>query len=105
MHVRRPEPISHVVVNYVVIALAIAFESGSWWVAVREFRRGKGDVGYVEAVQRSKDPPVFMVLAEDTAALAGLVIALAGTVAADIWNAPVFDGAASIGIGVLLGGV
>jgi cation diffusion facilitator family transporter len=104
MHVRRPEPVSSFVVNYVVIGLALLFESGSWWVAVKAFRRAKGaDVGYVTAVRRSKDPPIFMVLVEDTAALLGLVIALAGTAAADVWDAPVFDGAASIGIGLLLG--
>jgi divalent metal cation (Fe/Co/Zn/Cd) transporter len=44
----------------------------------------------------------FIVLFEDSAAVLGLLIALAGTIAADVFDRPVFDGIASIAIGVLL---
>jgi cation diffusion facilitator family transporter len=100
--VHRPAPVTDPHVNYIVFGLAILFESGSWWVAVREFRRVKGRQGYLEAVRESKDPPAFMVLLEDSAALIGLGIALAGTVAAEAFDWPALDGAASIGIGLLL---
>jgi divalent metal cation (Fe/Co/Zn/Cd) transporter len=72
---------------------------------LREFRKSAGDIGLFEAARRSKDPPAFIVLFEDTAALIGLLIALAGTAAAQYFAAPIFDGVASIAISILLGTV
>ena len=102
-HVRSPVPITNPVVNYVVLGLALVFESSSWVVALKQFRAAKGEDGYLEAVQRSKDPATFIVLAEDTGAILGILIALAGTVAAAVLDRPVLDGVASIAIGILLG--
>jgi len=96
-------PISNSIVNYVVLGLAFVFEGISWGVAIKEFRSAKGKRGYFEAVRQSKDPTMFMVLFEDTAALIGVMIALAGIAASETLHRPVLDGAASIGIGVLLG--
>jgi cation diffusion facilitator family transporter len=104
-HVLAPTPMSNPVVNYVVLGLAGVFEASSWLVAVREFRAEKGRRGYIEAVQRSKDPTVFVVLFEDTAALIGIAIAAVGIAASEVLHRPVLDGAASIGIGLLLGAV
>jgi cation diffusion facilitator family transporter len=101
-HIRSPVPIKNPAVNYVVLALALVFEGGSWWVAFKQFRAAKGQIGYLEAVRKSKDPTTFTVLAEDTGAILGIFIALAGTVAARVLDRPVLDGAASIAIGVLL---
>jgi cation diffusion facilitator family transporter len=102
-HVLSPHPIERPVVNYVVIALALVFEGASWRVAYREFREGKGETGTIEAAVRSKDPTTFMVLFEDSAALVGLLLALAGTVTSEVLGLPVLDGVASILIGLLLG--
>ncbi|HET6897360.1 MAG TPA: cation diffusion facilitator family transporter [Vicinamibacteria bacterium] len=101
-HVREPVPITRPVVNYVVLALALVFEGASWRVAFKEFRGEKGEQSFLEAARRSKDPTTFMVLFEDSAAVLGLVIALAGTLAAEVLDRPVLDGVASIAIGILL---
>ncbi len=101
-HVLHPRPIERPLVNYVVLALAIAFEGGSWAVALHEFRKVKGRRGYLEAVHRGKDPTLFVVLFEDSAAMLGLLAALAGVGAAHLLEAPVFDGVASIVIGLIL---
>jgi len=101
-HVREPVPITRPVVNYVVLALALVFEGASWRVAFKEFRGEKGQQTFLEAARRSKDPTTFMVLFEDSAAVLGLVIALAGTLAAEVLDRPVLDGVASIAIGILL---
>ena len=103
VHVMRPEPITDAIVNYVVLALAFAFEGGSWLVSLRQFSAAKGALGYYEAFRRSKDPPSFMVLFEDSAALIGILIAGFGTFAASNFGWLVFDGIASILIGVVLG--
>ena len=88
--------------NYAVIALAFVFDGASWCVALREFRANKGNWGYLEAVHRGKDPTVFTVLFEDSAALLGLLAALAGVALGDATGNPRYDGAASIVIGLIL---
>ena len=100
--VRAPAPIDNAIVNYVVLALSFVFEGTSWRISQRAFSAAKGDLGYWEAVRRSKDPPSFIVLFEDSAALIGIVIAAFGTYAADTLQLPVFDGVASILIGLVL---
>ena len=96
------EPITDPYINYIVLGAAIVFEAGSWWVAFREFRASKGRHGYFEAVRLSKDPTIFTVLFEDTAAMLGLIAALVGIALADALDAPVLDAVASMVIGVIL---
>ena len=102
LHILAPEEVEDPIVNYVVLALAVVFEGTSWTVALRKFREAKGDLGYFEAFRRSKDPPSFMVLFEDSAALIGIVLAALGTFASTRLGLPVMDGVASILIGVVL---
>ncbi|MGH8180113.1 MAG: cation diffusion facilitator family transporter, partial [Steroidobacteraceae bacterium] len=104
-HISHPEPISNPVISYIVLALAFIFEGASWLVSWRQFTAAKGSLGYYEAVRRSKDPPSFMVFFEDSAALAGILIAALGTFASVQLREPVFDGVASILIGVVLAAI
>jgi len=101
-HIRAPGEITDPFVNYVVLAFAFVFEGVSWTIALRKFREVKGDLGYVEAFRRSKDPPSFMVLFEDSAALIGIVLAAIGTFASASLGMPVMDGVASVLIGIVL---
>jgi cation diffusion facilitator family transporter len=102
VHLLRPTPIEDPLISYVVLGLSAVFEGASWRIALREFRAAKGELGWFAAVHQSKDPPSFMVLFEDSAALVGLAIAAAGTAASDMLGRPEFDGIASIGIGLVL---
>jgi cation diffusion facilitator family transporter len=101
-HVIAPEPIRHAGISYVVLGLSFLFEGASWIVAWRSFSLVRGDVPFWTAFRQSKDPPAFMVLFEDTAALIGILIAAAGIFAAQWFDKPVFDGIASILIGLVL---
>lgn len=101
-HMLSPEPIEKPIVNYLVLAASFAFEGTTWWIALKTFRDGKGTQGYFEAFRSSKDASTFTVLLEDSAALVGLLIALLGLVAAQMLSMPQLDGAASIGIGLVL---
>jgi cation diffusion facilitator family transporter len=103
--VRHPSPISDPVVSYVVLALAFAFEGVSFVVSLRKVSATKGDLGLYEAFRRSKDPPTFMVLFEDSAALVGIVIAACGTYASTSLGMPAADGVASILVGVVLAAI
>lgn len=100
--IRAPAPIENPWVNYVVLGLAILFEGGSWWVALKAFNRERAGRPLLSAVKDSKDPTIFTVLFEDTAALTGLVIALIGVVASHVFSLPIIDGVASVAIGVVL---
>jgi cation diffusion facilitator family transporter len=102
LHIMAPEPVANVKVNYIVLGLAFLFEGSSWWVALKEFRKQKGRLGWIEAVQVSKDPSVYTVLFEDSAALLGLIVAFTGILAAELLDMPQLDGAASIGIALIL---
>ena len=59
--------------------------------------------GVRETIHASKDPTTFIVLFEDSAAMIGLVVAAVGLVLNQILDMPIFDGLASIGIGIILG--
>lgn len=103
LHILHPEPMTDATVNYIVLGVAFVMEGGSWAVAIREFAQTRGALGWWQAIRRSKDPPTFIVLFEDSAALAGLVIAAIGVWLAHWTGDPVWDGTASILIGVVLG--
>lgn len=102
LQIRDPHEITNATVNYIILGVALIIELGAWYIAFRAVQRERGDMGFVEAVRRSKDPAVFTVLLEDTAACLGLVIALFGVFMADVYGLAVFDGIASLAIGVLL---
>src|SRR5204863_1249746 len=102
-HIRHPHPIEHPGVVYIVLVLSFLFEGSSWLIARRGFRPSVGDDGYLAAIRSSKDPPQFVVLLEDTAALIGIGIVFVGTWASIRWREPRIDGIASLAIGVLLG--
>jgi cation diffusion facilitator family transporter len=103
MHILAPEEIENPTTNYIVLGLSAIFEGVSWTVALREFNRQKGALGYLEAIRKSKDPTTFTVLIEDSVALLGLIAAFLGVLAAQLTGMPELDGAASIVIGLLLG--
>jgi cation diffusion facilitator family transporter len=105
LHVRHPEPIRSPLLSYVVLALAFVFEGSSWLIALRRFRKLQGKRGWFEAFKRSKDPPSFIVLFEDSAALAGILLAAVGTFVATSLGRPVADGVASILIGLVLAAI
>lgn len=101
-HIQQPEEMKSPLVNYAVLGFAILCEGTSWFVALKSFKKMKGNMGYFETFRRSKDPTTFTVLFEDSAALIGLLIALVGIFCAHQLNMPVLDGVASILIGVVL---
>ncbi|ABM04443.1 cation diffusion facilitator family transporter [Psychromonas ingrahamii 37] len=103
-HVIHPAEIKNPMVNYIVLCLALLFEGAAWFFAFKEFGKVKGKHGYIEAVQKGKDPSMFVVLFEDSAALLGLLIALLGIWLTQVTGIALFDGIASILIGLILGG-
>ena len=101
-HILHPTQMKDPTINYIVLGLAILFEGWAWYFAFKEFNKTKGDMGYVEAVQNGKDPTMFVVLFEDSAAMLGLLIAFIGIFLGQVTGIPQFDGIASVLIGLVL---
>ena len=100
--IRHPHPIEQAWINYVVLTLAFVFEAGAWWLAWKAFSERRGTRGLFHAMRISKDPTVFTVLLEDTAAMAGIIVAFVGILLADITGLLWLDGLATLLIGVIL---
>lgn len=98
-----PEPISSLPIIYTVLVISFVFEGTSWLRAILQIRREAHelDVPFREHL-RDAEPAVKTVAFEDSAALIGLLIAAVGVTLAVVTGEHFWDGAASIGIGVLL---
>ena len=103
IHIPEPEHAVSPIVAYMVLLVAFLLEGWSTLEAFREFKASKGKLGWFEAIRRSKDPPAFIVLLENGAAMAGIVAAMVGVLLAQLTGNPFYDGAASVVIGIILG--
>jgi cation diffusion facilitator family transporter len=102
---RQPEPLEDPFWNYVVLLVSACFEGYSWNVSRQELnKRRKPGASLWQTMRASKDAAVFSVFIEDSAALAGLVIAGLGIFLGHLLDNPYIDPAASILIGLLLVG-
>jgi cation diffusion facilitator family transporter len=103
-HLLAPEPITSPAVSFGVLGVATLFEGVSLSVAVGEYKRvvrGR-QVSLWRFIRLSKDPSLYASLLEDSAALVGIGIAALGILASSFFDIAWADGAASIGIGLLL---
>jgi cation diffusion facilitator family transporter len=103
IHIAHPEPAVSPVIAFVVLLIAFLLEGWSTVEAYKDFRTAKGGLGWIQAIRQSKDPPAFIVLLENGAAMAGIIVAAVGLALAQLTGDPFFDGAASIVIGIILG--
>ena len=99
-----PHPITAPHINYIVLGLAMVFESVAWWVAFKEFNRTRRKRPWFKAFQDSKDPSLVTVLLEDSAAMLGLITAFVAILLGQLLDMPGLDGVASIVIGSILAG-
>ena len=99
-----PHPIKHAWVNCIILAISMALEGSSLLYALREVRRSAAarGVGMLRTILDHRDPAIFAVVYEETAAMAGLVTALVGIALSLAFDAPAIDGWTSIAIGLIL---
>jgi cation diffusion facilitator family transporter len=102
-HLQHPSELENPLPNYIVLGIAFIAEGSSWIIAMRELlSEDVGKRGVLEAFRASKDPSVYTVVAEDSAALAGVVVAALGVLLAHRLSSPIPDAVASMVIGVIL---
>lgn len=102
-HLIYPPKLESPTMNYIVLGISFCFESISWWFGWKAFRPVKGRQSVFQAIHKSKDPSSFMVVIEDSIAIAGLVVAFLGVFLSHLLQMPSLDGVASIIIGLILG--
>lgn len=101
--IQAPEEMTSPIVAVVILAVAIVLESFSFYTAIKESKKIKGDATWWQFVRQSKTPELPVVLLEDAGALLGLIFALGGVGLAVTTGDPVWDGVGTIMIGLLLG--
>lgn len=104
----RHDPEAHLgnpIWAYAVLGVSIVLESWSLRTAMQEFKHIRAGRGIRRTLEEARDPTVLTVLFEDLAALFGLVIAFLGVFLTVRYDNVVFDGVASILVGVSLGSV
>ena len=102
-HMLHPEPAGDLLIAFAVLAVAGALEGWSTWEAFQQFNTSRGDKPILKALRETKDAPTLIVLLENAGAMAGLAIAAAGLGLAWATGNPLWDGAASVLIGLVLG--
>ncbi len=101
-HVLEPRHIRNPTWNFVVLGVALVLEGTSLCIGVRQLDKREPHSSRWRAFRASKDPSVFTVVAEDTAAVGGIFIAFASVHSSWHLNHPILDGVGSLAIGVLL---
>lgn len=105
-HLEHPEPLEDPFWNYLVLGVSILFEGAALWLALRALvEKQAAGTSFWTTLRTSRDPAVFASVLENAAAVAGLLIALLGVYFGHLLHNPLFDGGASIVIGLLLMGV
>lgn len=102
LHLIEPEPAISPLIAYIVLAVAFALEGGSTLAAFRSFDATRGSQSWWMALRSTKDAPTVIVLLENGAAMAGILVAAIGLALSQMTGNPYFDGAASITIGIIL---
>lgn len=102
-HILKPEPITNPTLGYIILAVAFIFEGISLIIGVRDFlKQHTLKVSIWEKLKLSRDPGFFVVIYENSADIAGLIIAALGIFLSSYLSIPEIDGIASILIGLIL---
>ncbi|KZB87664.1 cation diffusion facilitator family transporter [Amycolatopsis regifaucium] len=101
--ISEPEALTSPLVAVGILVVAIGLESYSFYTAIQESKKIKGDAGWWAFIRQAKTPELPVVLLEDAGALLGLVFALIGVGLSVVTGEPVWDGIGTVMIGLLLG--
>jgi cation diffusion facilitator family transporter len=106
-HLLHPGDVQAGLVGVAVLGLGCLLDGTSWLTSVRQLRREAAARGvpFRHHVRSTTDTAVTAVYYEDSAALGGNAIALAGLGLHQLLGSPVPDAAAGIAIGLLLGAI
>ena len=104
--IQNPHPITNAFVSYIALGIAFALEAYVLRVAWKEFKhwRDRNPGPFWHSLRTSKSPTILVVLFEDSAALLGILVAAIGITLTLLTDDSVYDGIASLVIGLILFG-
>lgn len=102
MELDPAEPLGDPTISILVIIASFLIEGASLRVGLKAFNKARGSKGAIAFIREAKDPSLYTVVLEDTAAEAGLIVAFLGVVGSRALGNPYLDGAASVVIGLIL---
>ena len=102
MRLIHPEPLKDPYWNYIVLSVSLILEAVSFSIALRKFNKDSGERGFWRELHDSKDPALFTVIYDDAAAIMGVIIAFTGIYLSHRFNDPMWDGMASVLIGIII---
>jgi cation diffusion facilitator family transporter len=105
LHILHPEPAGDPKIAFIVLGVAFALEGWSTLEALKSFNETRGSRSLLQAIRDSKDAPTIIVLLENAGAMAGLLIAALGIAISEWSGNPLWDGLASVLIGLVLAAV
>ena len=103
--VSRPEAVDSIGLSLVILLLSLALEGWSLWGNIKEINKRRGDAHFMRYLRETKDSDLIVVAGENSAAVLGLVFALAALVLARETGDGRWDGIGSLAIGLVLVGV
>jgi cation diffusion facilitator family transporter len=99
---QQPEPLQQIWVGLLILAVAIVLESLSLWGALGQIRRIRATKSLRDWLRTTRNAELVVVLGEDIAALAGLVLAFVFLGGSGLTGDPFYDALGSISIGIVL---
>jgi len=99
---RHPEPVGSVVIGFVILGIALAIEGWATIGNVRELGKRRGSTPFFRYLRETKDSDLVVIFGENSAAVAGLVLALSALVLAQVTGDGRWDAAGSLAVGTVL---
>jgi cation diffusion facilitator family transporter len=102
IRLKEPPSTGSPTINYIVLGVSFVFICVPAFTALRGFNKERGKERFWKAFRESRNPSVFITLLSDIGDLTGILIAFAGIYLSHRYQNPVYDGVASILIGIVL---
>jgi cation diffusion facilitator family transporter len=102
IRLKEPPSTGSPTINYIVLGVSFAFICVPAVTALRSFNKERGKRSFWKAFRESRNPSVFITLLSDIGDLIGILIAFTGVYLSHRFQDPVYDGVASMLIGVVL---
>jgi cation diffusion facilitator family transporter len=103
--IRHPEAVGSITSGVIVLVISLALEGWSTLGNIKELNARRGSTGFMRFLKDTKDSDLVVVFGENSAAVLGLIVALAALVIASQTGDGRWDGVGSLGIGLVLVGV
>jgi cation diffusion facilitator family transporter len=103
--IENPEPVEDITIALIILALSVVLEGWSLYGNVRTMNARRGETGFFRYLRETKDSDLIVVFGENSAAVLGLLFAIAAVGLSKLTNDGRWDAIGSLAIGLVLVGV